>query len=128
MKVPNDLRYSRTHEWVRVEGDVATVGITDHAQAELGDVVFVDLPEIGRQLDVGEVFGSIDSVKAAADLFSPVAGEVVEVNGALAGSTELVNTDPYGDGWMIRLKLSDTSVDHLLTADDYLKFLEEADS
>ena len=107
--VPADLRYTKDHEWVRVEGDHATVGVTDFAASELGDVVFVDLPAVGRSLDQHATFGVVESVKAVSDLFSPVAGEVVEVNPKLADNPELVNSDPYGDGWMVRLKVTDAS-------------------
>jgi len=126
VNIPEELRYTQTHEWARIEGDTATVGITDHAQAELGDVVFVDLPQVGRTLAVGEVFGSVDSVKASSELYSPVAGEVIEVNSRLDSSSELVNSDPYGQGWMIRVKLAASATDHLLTADEYRRFLEES--
>jgi len=104
--VPGDLRYTKDHEWVRVEGDHATVGVTDFAAGELGDVVFVDLPAVGRSLDQHATFGVVESVKAVSDLFSPLAGEVVEVNPKLADNPELVNSDPYGDGWMIRLRVT----------------------
>jgi glycine cleavage system H protein len=105
--VPSDLRYTKTHEWVRVEGDVATVGITDHAAAELGDIVFVELPEPGRVLEQAAPFGVVESVKAVSDLYAPVGGEVVEANAALAAQPELVNADPFGAGWMLRLRLAD---------------------
>lgn len=104
---PKDLRYTKDHEWVRAEGDRATVGITDYAQKQLGDVVFVELPAVGRALEAHEVFGTVESVKAVSELFTPVAGEVVEVNAALSGKPELINGDPYGAAWMIRLRLSD---------------------
>ena len=105
--VPSDLRYTKTHEWVRVEGDVATVGITDHAAAELGDIVFVELPEPGQALEQAAPFGVVESVKAVSDLYAPVGGEVLEANAALAASPELVNSDPFGAGWMLRLRLTD---------------------
>jgi glycine cleavage system H protein len=117
---PEDNRYAKSHEYVHVEGDTALLGITDYAQKELGDVVYVDLPPVGAQVELGEEFGSIESVKAVSELFSPISGEVVEVNEALAEKPDLVNTDPYGDGWMIRVKLRDaTEVDELMTAEDY---------
>ena len=117
---PEDNRYAKSHEYVHVEGDTALLGITDYAQKELGDVVYVDLPTVGAQVELGEEFGSIESVKAVSELFSPISGEVVEVNEALAEKPDLVNTDPYGDGWMIRVKLRDvTEVDELMTAEDY---------
>jgi glycine cleavage system H protein len=118
--VPADLRYTKDHEWVRLDGDQATVGVTDFAAGELGDVVFVDLPAVGRSLDQHATFGVVESVKAVSDLFAPVAGEVVEVNPKLADNPELVNSDPYGDGWMIRLRVADASqVAALLGPDAY---------
>jgi glycine cleavage system H protein len=117
---PEDSKYAKSHEYVHVEGDVGTVGITDYAQKELGDVVFVELPQVGTQLEQGDELGSIESVKAVSELFSPVSGEVVEINETLAEKPELVNTDPYGDGWMIRIRLTThEEVDELMTADDY---------
>jgi glycine cleavage system H protein len=123
MSVPGDLQYTKSHEWVRVEGDVATVGITDHAQDELGDVVFVELPEQGATLEAGDSFGAVESVKAVSDLYAPVGGEVVEVNGALENSPEKINEDPYGEGWILKLRTSGEA--DLLSADDYEKLLEE---
>lgn len=123
MSVPGDLQYTRTHEWVRREGDSATVGITDHAQDELGDVVFVELPEEGATFGAGDAFGTIESVKAVSDLYAPVGGEVVKVNSALEDAPEKVNEDPYGDGWIIRLRVSDEG--DLLSAEEYEKVLEE---
>ncbi|HEU4918216.1 MAG TPA: glycine cleavage system protein GcvH [Candidatus Limnocylindrales bacterium] len=118
--VPTELRYTKDHEWVRVEGDEATVGITEYAAGQLGDIVFVELPEAGRKLDQFATFGVVESVKAVSDLFAPVSGEVVAGNEALAGSPELVNSDPYGDGWMIRIKVADaTELDGLLDAGAY---------
>jgi glycine cleavage system H protein len=117
---PADLRYSKDHEWVRVEGSVATIGITSHAADELGDVVFVELPEVGTALQQFASFGVIESVKAVSDLFSPVSGEVTEVNEALRDTPEHVNSDPFGAGWVARLKLTDASgLDQLLDADAY---------
>src|SRR5215831_14567246 len=104
---PQDLRYTKDHEWVRVEGDRGTVGITDYAQKQLGDVVYVELPEVGRSLAEHETFGTVESVKAVSELFSPVAGEVVEANAALVASPETLNADPYGKAWMIKVRLSD---------------------
>jgi len=124
--VPQDLKYSKTHEWARVQGDIATIGITDHAQAELGDIVYLDLPEPGRMLAHDEQFGEVESVKAVSELYSPVSGEVVEANTAITDNTEVVNADPYGNGWLIKVRLSDPSeLAGLLSADDYRKFLEE---
>ena len=123
MAVPEDLQYTKSHEWVRVEGGVATVGITEHAQDELGDVVFVELPEQGATLAAGDPFGAVESVKAVSDLYAPVGGEVVEVNGALEDSPEKINEDPYGEGWILKLQISDEG--DLLSAADYEKLLEE---
>ena len=123
MSVPGDLQYTKSHEWVRVEGDVATVGITDHAQDELGDVVFVELPEQGATLEAGDSFGAVESVKAVSDLYAPVGGEVVEVNSALEDSPEKINEDPYGEGWILKLQVSGEG--DLLSAADYEKLLEE---
>ena len=108
MTYPADLKYTKDHEWIRINGDSAEVGITDYAQQQLGDVVYVDLPEVGRTLNAGDVFGSIESVKAASDLFSPMSGEVIEVNPALKDHPETVNSEPHST-WMIRIKLSDPS-------------------
>ena len=123
MSVPGDLQYTKSHEWVRMEDGVATVGITDHAQDELGDVVFVELPEQGATLAPGDSFGAVESVKAVSDLYAPVGGEVVEVNGALEDSPEKINEDPYGEGWILKLQISDEG--DLLSAADYEKLLEE---
>ena len=109
MSTPADLKYTKSHEWVRVEGDVATIGITDHAQSELGDVVFVELPTPGRSIGADESFGTVESVKTVSDIYSPVSGEVVEVNSKLGAMSELVNTDPYGGGWMVKIKMKDSS-------------------
>ena len=123
---PEDNRYAKSHEYVHVEGDVGTVGITDYAQKELGDVVFVELPQVGTQLEQGDELGSIESVKAVSELFAPASGEVVEVNEALALKPELVNTDPYGDGWMVRVKLSTPEeVDELMDAEEYEEYVEK---
>ncbi|HEX7400336.1 MAG TPA: glycine cleavage system protein GcvH [Candidatus Limnocylindrales bacterium] len=105
--IPSDLHYTKEHEWVRVEGDVATVGITQHAADQLGDIVFVELPEPGKRLEQFATFGVVESVKAVSDLFAPVAGEVLEGNAGLATTPEVVNSDPYGAGWMLRVRLSD---------------------
>ena len=123
MAVPEELQYTKTHEWVRREEDVATVGITEHAQDELGDVVFIELPEKGASFGAGDAFGTVESVKAVSDLYAPVAGEVVEVNEALNDSPEKINEEPYGDGWIIRLRVSEEA--DLLAAGDYEKLLEE---
>jgi glycine cleavage system H protein len=118
--VPTDLRYTKDHEWVRVEGDEATVGITEYAAGQLGDIVFVELPDPGKSLAQFATFGVVESVKAVSDLFAPVSGEVVAGNDALAGAPELVNGDPYGKGWMVRLRLANPAeVDELLDAAAY---------
>jgi glycine cleavage system H protein len=118
--VPTELRYTKDHEWVRVEGDEATVGITAYAAEQLGDIVFVELPDVGRALQQFATFGVVESVKAVSDLFAPVGGEVIETNGELAGQPELVNTDPYVAGWMLRLRLADAAqLDDLLDAATY---------
>ena len=124
MNVPANLKYTEDHEWVKVDGDVAVVGITDFAQGELGDVVFVDIQTAGETLDKGETYGTIEAVKTVADAFMPVSGEVLEVNEALDGAPDLVNTDPYGEGWMIKIKFSDASeFDTLLTAEQYKEII-----
>ena len=123
MSVPGELQYTKSHEWIRLEDDIATVGITDHAQEELGDVVFVELPEQGSSLGAGDSFGTVESVKAVSDLYAPVGGQVVEVNEALNDAPEKINEEPYGDGWIIRLRVSEES--DLLSAGDYEKLLEE---
>ena len=121
--VPEDLHYSKDHEWVRVEGDVAVIGITDYAQNSLGDVVYVELPKADEEFAANESFGSVESVKAVSEMFSPVSGSVVAVNEALADEPEKVNGDPYGDGWMIRVRMSNPGeVDSLLTAAEYEDF------
>ena len=124
--VPEDLHYSKDHEWVRVEGDTATIGITDYAQNSLGDVVYVELPKAGENFASNESFGSVESVKAVSELFTPVSGQVTSVNDTLEDQPERVNTDPYGDAWMIRLKMSSPGeVDSLLTAAEYEDFTKE---
>jgi glycine cleavage system H protein len=123
LSVPGELQYTKSHEWIRLEDDIATVGITDHAQDELGDVVFIELPEQGASFGAGDSFGIVESVKAVSDLYAPVGGEVVEVNEALNDAPEKINEDPYGDGWMIRLRFSDEA--DLLSAEEYEKLLEE---
>ena len=125
--VPADLRYTKDHEWVRVEGDQATIGITEYAAHELGDIVFVELPDVGHHLAQFATFGVVESVKAVSDLFSPVAGEVSQANGELAGRPERVNSDPYGEGWLFRLRPKDpAAINGLLDAGAYAKELEAA--
>ena len=126
MKFPKKLRYTREHEWVLIEGNQATVGITDFAQHELGEVVFVELPKVGDSVTKDEPFGVVESVKAASDVYAPVSGEVTEANDDLVSSPELINDDPYGDAWLIRVEMSDTSeVEHLMTAQEYKDYVEE---
>ena len=126
MSIPSDLRFTNEHEWVRIEGDTATFGVSDHAQEALGDIVFVELPEIGRSIDAGEAYGVVESVKAVSDVYAPVAGEVIEVNDALEGEPDLVNSDAYGAGWIIKVKISDNNDDvELMNAEEYATFLEE---
>ncbi|MBN2355504.1 glycine cleavage system protein GcvH [candidate division KSB1 bacterium] len=120
MKVPKDLHYTEEHEWISVDEGIATVGITDYAQGELGDVVFIEMPTVGTTVKQMEPFGTIEAVKAVSDLFAPISGEVVEINEMLADTPETVNKDPYGDGWIIKVKLSDESeLESLLNADAY---------
>jgi glycine cleavage system H protein len=126
LSVPEELQYTKSHEWVRTEGDTATIGITDHAQDELGDVVFVELPEVGTTFDAGDSFGTVESVKAVSDLYTPVGGEVVEANETLNDQPEKINEDPYGEGWIV--KLSASGEGELLSASDYQQFLEEEES
>jgi len=120
MNIPAELKYTKDHEWVRIDGDVAIVGITEFAQSELGDIVYVEIETIGETLNQEEVFGSVEAVKTVSDLFMPVSGEILEFNEALEGNPELVNSDPYGEGWMIKVKLTDASqYDELLDAATY---------
>lgn len=120
MNIPGDLFYTKDHEWVKIEGDTATVGITDFAQSELGDIVFVEVDTEGEELSAGDVFGTVEAVKTVSDLFMPIAGTVETINEGLEDSPELVNQDPYGEGWMVKIKLEDgVGTDELLSADDY---------
>jgi len=124
--VPKDLRYTKDHEWVKVDGDVATIGVTDYAAGQLGDVVFVDLPSVGKSIDQFATFGVVESVKAVSDLYAPVSGEITDVNGELGAKPELVNSDPFGDGWMIRVKVADAAqLTELLDAAGYEQLTEE---
>lgn len=125
MNIPDNLRYTHDHEWICPDGDFAVAGITDFAQGELGDVVFIEIGTLGEKLTKGAIFGTVEAVKTVSDLFMPVSGEVVEVNELINDKPELVNTDPYGDGWMIRLKMADeTELSGLLSADEYQKMIE----
>ncbi len=126
MEFPAELKYTKSHEWVRVEGDTATVGVTDHAQSEMGDIVFVELPEAGRVLQQEEPFGIVESVKTVSDLYAPIGGEVIETNGSLAAQSELLNTDPYGDGWMVKIKMGDPGqAEGLMGAEAYQASLDD---
>lgn len=124
MNIPSELKYTKDHEWVQIEGNVATVGITDFAQGELGDIVYVDVDTLEDTVEEGEVFGSVEAVKTVSDLFMPLSGEVIEFNEELEDEPELVNSDPYGKGWMIKIELSDTSqIENLLDAEAYKKII-----
>ncbi len=127
MDFPSELKYSKTHEWVRMEGEKEVViGITDYAQQELGDIVYLELPEEGDVVEKDSAFGVIESTKATEDLYAPVSGTVIEVNTPLLDSPEVINEDPYGDGWMIRVEIDDQSeLDDLMSAEDYMKYIEE---
>jgi len=124
MSIPANIKYTKDHEWVRIDGDIATFGISDHAQEALGDIVFVELPEIGQELDAGDAYAVVESVKAVSDVYAPMAGEVIEVNEALESEAELVNTDAYGAGWIAKIKIGDGSLE-LMSDDEYNTFLEE---
>jgi len=125
MNIPSNLKYTKDHEWIAVNGDTAIIGITDFAQSELGDIVYVDIDSVGESLDKDEVFGTVEAVKTVSDLFLPTAGEVVAFNEALEDQPELVNSDPYGDGWMVKISLKDKAdLDTLLDAEAYKKLIE----
>ena len=125
MKIPEDLRYTKDHEWVRVEGNVATVGVTDFAQSELGDIVFVEIETLDEELEKEEVFGSVEAVKTVSDLFMPIGGTVIEINENIESSPELVNSDPYGEGWMIKIEINEASdIENLLTAEAYSNLIK----
>ena len=120
---PDDRRYTTSHEWVRIDGDVGTIGITDHAQKELGEIVYLELPEVGHVFNADEEFGTVESVKAVSELFSPLAGEIVEVNQGAVAEPGIVNDDPFGDGWLIRVKLSTDELDKLMSAEEYEEYV-----
>jgi len=123
---PEELRYTESHEWVHVDGDIGTIGITDHAQKQLGEIVYLELPEVGHVFNADEEFGTVESVKAVSELYVPVSGEVVEINKAAVGEPGIINDDPFGDGWLIKVKLStDEDVARLMTADSYAKYVSE---
>lgn len=124
MNIPSELKYTKDHEWVKIDGDIATVGITDFAQGELGDIVYVEVETLDESLDKDEVFGTVEAVKTVSDLFLPLAGEIIEFNEVLEDEPEKVNSDPYGDGWMIKIKISDTSeIEGLLSDTDYKELI-----
>jgi glycine cleavage system H protein len=123
LSIPDDLQYTKSHEWVRAEEGTVTIGITDHAQEELGDVVFVELPDVGDTIGAGDSFGTVESVKAVSDLYTPVGGEVVEVNSSLEDAPEKINDDPYGEGWIVKLSTSEEA--DLLSSEEYEKVVEE---
>lgn len=124
MNIPSELKYTKDHEWVRLEGDVAIIGITDFAQSELGDIVYVEVETVDETLDADEVFGTVEAVKTVSDLFLPIAGEIIEFNEALEDEPEKVNSDPYGEGWMVKVKCSDASqINDLMSADDYKELI-----
>jgi len=124
MNIPQSLKYTKEHEWVREDGDTVTVGITDHAQGELGDIIFVEFPEIGQKIERDEPFGTIEAVKTVADLFAPISGTVIEINETLDDSPESVNQDPYGDGWMVKVSVSEAGeLDNLMSADQYQEMI-----
>lgn len=123
MDIPVNLLYSTDHEWVKIEGDVAYVGITDYAQKELGDIVFLDVETVGENLNSGDIFGSVEAVKTVSDLFLPINGKILELNPLVATSPDLVNTDPYGKGWIVKVELKNLSITHLLNAEEYKNLL-----
>lgn len=127
MNIPEDLKYTADHEWVRVDGDIATIGITDYAQEQLGDIVFIEIETLDETLDKGEVFGTIEAVKTVSDMFMPVSGKIMEVNEGLEDNPDVVNNDPYTEGWMVKIKMTnmDGDIGNLLDADTYEELLEE---
>ena len=126
-RVPDELKYSEQHEWLSLDGDVGTIGVTDYAQSQLGDIVFVELPQVGDVLEKGQSFGTIEAVKTVEELYTPIAGEVLEINDTLEDDAEQVNSDPYSDGWMIKVRLSDRAdLDTMLSAEDYEELIEDA--
>lgn len=125
MNFPNELKYTSEHEWIRVEGNIGIVGITDFAQNELGDIVYVDIPVLGKTIAQNDVFGSIETVKVVSDLFSPASGKVIEINSSINDAPEKINKDPYGEGWLIKIELSNPQeIDNLLTSDAYQKLIK----
>lgn len=126
--IPEDLRYSEEHEWLRLTGDQVTIGITDHAQSQMGDIVFIELPEVGDEITRGEAFGTLESTKAVSELFAPISGKIVEINETLIDAPEAINEDPYGDGWMLRVEPADPSdLDDMLSPEGYQEHIESED-
>ena len=127
MEIPKELKYAKTHEWIRINGETATIGITDYAQSELSDIVAVELPKVGKVAEKDKSIAVVEAVKAVSDIYSPVSGEVIEVNEKLVNSPELINKEPYGEGWILKIKVKDPKeLDTLLTADDYEKLIKES--
>ena len=125
MSIPTEIKYTKEHEWISLDGEVAMIGITDHAQSQLGDIVFVELPDVDREINQNETFGVIEAVKTVADLFAPVKGLIIEINSSLEDSPDLINSDPYGTGWIIKVKVSDSSqYDSLMSSDEYEEFIK----
>ncbi|MEA1881672.1 MAG: glycine cleavage system protein GcvH [Candidatus Marinimicrobia bacterium] len=125
MSLPQDLKYTKEHEWIRVDGDNVTIGITDHAQGELGDIIFIEFPDVNQEIEKDEPFGTIEAVKTVADLFAPICGTVIEINESLEDSPELVNSDPFGDGWIVKVSIGDSGeLDELMTAEQYGELIE----
>ena len=125
MKTPNDIKYTKEHEWVSLDGETATIGITDYAQSQLGDIVFVEFPDINSEINQNETFGVIEAVKTVADLFAPVSGEIIEVNSSLEDSPNFINSDPYGSGWIIKIKINDSNeYNGLMSSDDYEEHIQ----
>lgn len=125
MNAPQELKYTKSHEWIKIEGDTATQGITDYAQNELSDIAFVDLPQVGDNVDMGNTCGNIEAVKAVSDLYAAVSGEIIEINGDIDSNPELINEDPFGKGWFFKVKMSDKEeAGNLMSADEYIKFVE----
>lgn len=124
MNIPSNLKYTKDHEWIKIEGDIATIGITDFAQGELGDIVYVEVETVDETLEAEEIFGTVEAVKTVSDLFLPLSGEIIEFNESLEDEPEKVNSDPYGEGWMIKVKCSDLSqIDNLMSSDDYKELI-----
>ena len=125
MSIPTEIKYTKEHEWILLDGEVALIGITDHAQSQLGDIVFVELPDVDSEINQNDTFGVIEAVKTVADLFAPVKGLIIEINSSLEDSPDLINSDPYGTGWIIKVKVSDSSqYDSLMSSDEYEEFIK----